>query len=184
MDSCSNLPNGGARLPGIARTAVESTLRGRSAAPPAAEGYLAQARGVFVTLRQIDGELRGCVGTLAPKCVDLVRETWHVACEAAFCDRRFPPVILTELSALWFEVSVLHPLELVESGKGLDPRCYGVVVRTPDGRRGAVLPGIAEINTVAAQLEIARKKGGIASWESATIERFRVDKFLETPAAG
>jgi AmmeMemoRadiSam system protein A len=175
----------GEQLPGIARQAVESGLRGTAESPPAAaEGYLSLPRAVFVTLFHRAGELRGCVGTLTPKCRDVVRETWQMAREAAFSDQRFPPVVGAELATVWFEVSVLHPLEGVASPQELDPRCFGVVVRTADGRRGALLPGIAEIHSADEQLELARRKGGIQPWETVRIERFRVEKFREPGPPG
>jgi len=167
-------------LPRIARQSVQAVLSGGKIRPPKARGESqGQRHGVFVTIRGPDGELRGCVGTLGPKFANVVDETWHLAREAAFQDRRFSPVGLEEFPELGFEVSVLQPLEDVASEAALDPRCYGVVVSAEDGRRGTLLPGIPEIRTVAEQVDLARRKGGIASDEPVRLQRFTVTKFKD-----
>ncbi len=99
---------------------------------------------------------------------------------AALHDHRFAPVTAGELAGLRFEVSVLHPPEPIASAAELDPRRYGVIVTTGDGRRGLLLPGIKEITTAGQQLLIARGKGGIAPDEPATLQRFQVDHFEES----
>jgi MEMO1 family protein len=123
--------------------------------------------------------LRGCVGTIAPACANLVEETWRNARLAAFHDRRFSPVTEEELADLRFEVSVLHPPEHVSSARELDPQRYGVIVSARDGRRGLLLPAIAEIETTEEQLRIAREKGWIDPDEPVTLQRFEVDHFEE-----
>jgi AMMECR1 domain-containing protein len=84
-----------------------------------------------------------------------------------------------ELANLRFEVSVLHSMERAASASDLDPARYGVVVSTEDGRRGLLLPGIAEIKTVGRQLGVAREKGGIGPEEPVMLQRFEVDHFEE-----
>jgi AMMECR1 domain-containing protein len=111
-----------------------------------------------------------------------VAETWRSARLAAFHDSRFPAVEAEELPDLRFEVSVLHSMEAVSSADELDPRRYGVVVSTKDGRRGLLLPAIAEIKTSGEQVGFARKKGRIGSNEPVMLQRFQVDHF-EEPAA-
>lgn len=149
----------GNRLPLVARAEVESTLSGVTQPLPGLQNpYLAARHGVFVTLRNADGSLRGCVGTLAPKFPNVVEETRRMAREAAFHDSRFPPVQPSEAPGLRFEVSVLHPLEDIGNASQLDPARFGVVVSTSDGRRGALLPGLDGVDTPAEQLSIARRK--------------------------
>lgn len=167
-------------LPDIARRSVETMLHGGSASAPAATGdYLTAARGVFVTLRQRNGKLRGCIGTIAPACENIVEETWRNARLAAFNDKRFSPVTLQELPQLRFEVSVLHEPEEISSVAELDPRHYGVIVSTADGRRGLLLPNLEGLDTVESQLQLARRKGAIDPEESVDISRFEVDCFVE-----
>jgi AMMECR1 domain-containing protein len=98
---------------------------------------------------------------------------------AAFQDPRFPPVTTRELPQLFFQVSVLHSMEAVAAPSEHDTNLFGVVVSTPDGRRGVLLPGIEEIKTAAEQLRLARKKGGIQPSEPVAMWRFQVDHFSE-----
>ena len=172
--------SGGAILPALARQSVMAELSGGPERPPAAtEPYLSAKRGVFVTMRERDGSLRGCCGTILPVCGSVVAETWRSARAAAFHDPRFSPVEAGELANLRFDVSVLHSLEDISSPDELNPARYGVVVATEDGRRGLLLPGIAEIKTVGEQLGIARKKAGIGPRETVQLQRFQVDHFEE-----
>jgi AmmeMemoRadiSam system protein A len=178
-----NTEREGVILPGLARQSVTAALRGSSESPPAATGqYLNAQREIFVTLRERSGELRGCAGAIPAACANLVAETWRSARLAAFHDSRFPAVEAEELPDLRFEVSVLHSMEAVSSADELDPRRYGVVVSTKDGRRGLLLPAIAEIKTSGEQVGFARKKGRIGSNEPVMLQRFQVDHF-EEPAA-
>jgi AmmeMemoRadiSam system protein A len=170
----------GAILSGLARQSVTAVLRESAETPPAATGqYLSAQGGVFVTLRERGGMLRGCAGTIVPACASVVAETWRSARLAAFQDPRFPPVLAGELPNLHFEVSVQHSMEKIPSAAELDPARYGLVVSTDDGRRGLLLPGIADIKTAAQQLDIARKKGWIEPDEPVMLQRFQVDHFEE-----
>lgn len=171
----------GSMLPALARRSVESVLFGEGdrSPPPATGGYLGEQHGVFVTIRQKDGTLRGCVGTFEPCCPDIIAETWFAARSAAAKDFRFAPVMPWELAGLRFEVSVLHSGEEVSSTAELDPLHYGVLVSTGDGRSGLLLPGIKEIATPDQQLRLARQKGGIGPEEPVTVRRFQADHFDE-----
>jgi AmmeMemoRadiSam system protein A len=172
----------GAELLRIARWSVEAALHGDHVpAPCAGQGLLAEKRGVFVTVWKLPRELRGCVGALEPHCASLLEETWRVARLAAFGDERFKPVTSAELTSLLFKVSVLEPLRTVQSEAELDPQRFGVVVRTLDGRCGALLPFLEDVKTTTEQLGIARRKGGIGPMELVSIERFAVRTFEETP---
>lgn len=170
----------GAILPAVARRSVMAALRGEPETAPAPTGkYLCTPAGVFVTIHQRSGPLRGCVGTITPACPDIVAETWRNARIAALEDKRFVPVKAEELAGLCFEVSVLHPPEPVTSAVELDPVRYGVIVTAEDDRRGLLLPGIAGIETPEQQVRLARKKGWINSDEPITLQRFQVDRFAE-----
>lgn len=174
-------PADGPALLEAARRSVEAALQRREDAPPAPpRPSLAGRHPVFVTLRRREsGALRGCVGTLTPQTRHVLEEVWEMAREAAFGDRRFPPVQAVELPGLAFEVSVLSPLEAVESPDQLDPRRHGVVVRAADGRRGALLPGLPGVDTPAQQVEVARRKAGLGPGEPVRLERFTVRQYRE-----
>ncbi len=158
----------------VAREAIRERLEGRPPRPPPVT--LAPAA-VFVTLRK-DGELRGCMGTLEPRCEDLVRETMERAVVAAFEDPRFPPLGKDELARCVIEVTVLGPPEPAAL-QDLDPARYGVEVIDAAGRRAVLLPGIPGIETAAAQVEAARRKAGIPSGAPVVLRRFSAVKVEE-----
>ncbi|MFI5338092.1 MAG: AmmeMemoRadiSam system protein A [Opitutales bacterium] len=170
-------------LPRVARSAVETNLRGGPAEPPfQPAGELTGCHGVFVTLRTASGDLRGCVGSLPPRQVNLVLETWRNAVSAARYDSRFPTVSVAELPDLRYSVTVLGDLEPVASPAELDPAEYGVVVTAADGRKGVLLPAIEGIDSREEQLEIAQRKAGIEPGEPVTLQRFKAASFPEAPA--
>ena len=74
---------------------------------------------------------------------------------------------------------MLGPLEPAADERGLDPERYGVVVADAAGRRGVLLPAIPGVDTVARQLDIARRKAGIPAREPVRVWRFTVEKFEE-----
>ena len=132
--------------------------------------------GVFVSLK-IDGQLRGCIGTFEPLTPNIVEEVVRNAVAASTKDPRFPPVDESELSLLSFSVDVLTTPEPVEDMSGLDPKRYGVIVRSGQ-KRGLLLPDLDGVNTVRKQLEIAMMKAGIsADDEDLRIERFEVKRY-------
>jgi AmmeMemoRadiSam system protein B/AmmeMemoRadiSam system protein A len=89
-------------------------------------GFL-QERGAFVTLKK-HGELRGCIGHLIGD-RPLYLAVQNVAVSAAVADQRFPPVSEEELSDLEIEISVLSPLEEVESVDQIQVGLHGVIIR-------------------------------------------------------
>jgi MEMO1 family protein len=170
-------------LPNVARLSLAAALGMCEAEPPEPDAeMLRQRAAVFVTIRTVSGQLRGCVGTLTPRRANVIEETWFNARAAAFEDTRFKPLRGDELDGLVFEVSILHSFEEVRDISGIDPQAHGVIVSTSDGRRGLLLPAIEGIDTAEQQVEIARRKGGIGSDEAVRMERFAVDKFEEQPS--
>jgi len=166
-------------LPEIAREAIRAHLEGRSPRPSAQPvGELATPAPVFVTLRQ-EGDLRGCIGELEAHCADLIAETMDRAVAAAMNDPRFPALTLAELPGTSIEISVLSPLEPVQSEAELDPEIYGIEIRDDYGHRAVLLPGLEGVNTVEEQLAITRQKAWIGPDVPITIRRFRVLKIEE-----
>lgn len=98
-----------------AASAIEARLARTAASPPPAAGLPAELlaeRATFVTLT-IEGQLRGCCGTLEPRRA-LALDVWHNAQVSAFNDPRFPPLALLEWAHVDLEISVLSPLERME----------------------------------------------------------------------
>ncbi len=174
-----------AELPCLARRAIQAYWESDTAHPPLPiGGELAKPGCVFVTLHDARGELRGCIGTLRPSEPNLGLETWRNARAAAFHDPRFTPLSPAELPGLRLSVTVLGTLESIPSPRELDPARYGVVIRAADGRRGVLLPGIDDVETVAQQLAITRHKAGIGPDEAIELQRFTVQCFKEAPPTG
>ena len=166
-------------LPSLARASIAAALSLPAGLDAPRTGDCPGGNGVFVTLHGPEGRLRGCIGTMASHTGDLAAETWRMAREAALHDPRFSPVRPDELAGLRIEVTVLEPLEEIESAAGLDPRRWGVVVRAADGRRGLLLPDIPEVTSVAQQIAIARAKAGIGLGESVKLQRFAARRIEE-----
>lgn len=135
-----------------------------------------QQAGAFVSLHK-NGQLRGCIGTIAPTCDNLAWEIVQNAVSACSRDPRFSPVRPDELDELEYSVDVLGAPEPVDSPAALDPKTYGVIVSC-GGRRGLLLPDLDGVDSVEAQLSIALQKGGIRKNEPYKIERFKVVRHL------
>ena len=93
-------------------SAIECGLGLIEVAPPDPAGLpesLRRARASFVTLT-IEGNLRGCCGTLDPA-RPLALDVWRNAQATAFRDPRFAPLTQTEWLRADLEISVLSPRE-------------------------------------------------------------------------
>ena len=129
-----------------ARHAIESLFRAPGTALPDAP-FLDEPGATFVTLR-LDGELRGCIGTLEaehPLRHDVVRN----ARNAALRDPRFEPLSEEELAGLSIEVSLLstpEPLSFTDEAdltRQVEERRHGLVLEY--GRhRSTFLPQVWE----------------------------------------
>ena len=132
--------------------------------------------GCFVSIKK-DGRLRGCIGTLAPGRRNLAEEIIYNAISAGMHDPRFPQVTPEELSRLVYDVDVLSDPEPIDSPKQLDVKRSGVIVQNGE-RRGVLLPDLAGVDTVAQQIDIARRKGNIGARERYTLWRFEVTRHV------
>lgn len=164
-------------LVSLARATLETYVREhrRISVPKGLPQELYSRRaGCFVSLKE-DGELRGCIGTILPVQSCLAEEIVSNAISAGTHDPRFAPVRAAELDELVYSVDVLTEPEPIEDGSQLDPKRYGVIVSTPDGRRGLLLPDLNGIDTVKEQMDIAARKGHIDLREDdVRLQRFEV----------
>jgi len=170
-------------LPGLAREAVETFVRsGKMLAPPGpVDGLLAERAPCFVSLKTLNGELRGCIGTIEPASDTLAEEIIANAISAATNDPRFEPVRPEELANLRYSVDVLFPAEETVM-EDLDPAVFGVIVEDESGaRRGLLLPDIPGIDNAEQQVDIAARKAGIRRGEPIRLYRFRVERYRENP---
>jgi MEMO1 family protein len=163
----------------LARLAVESyvTRAGTVAPPHLPAGVLAEHSGAFVTLREISGALRGCIGTTEPAFPNVAGEIIHNAISAATKDPRFPEVSERELPKLVYGVDVLSAAERVAGWQDLDPLQFGVIIEAEDGRRGLLLPRIDGIETAEQQWRAVHNKARIDPGAAVRIMRFTVRRF-------
>lgn len=127
-------------LLGLARSAVTEFL-GRGAAiedRTEIEKFRAP-RGAFVTLTR-NGELRGCIGFIAPV-LPLGQAVIRTAVYAATEDPRFPRVAAAELRDIRFEISVLTPARPIDDPKKIEVGRHGLIIEK-DGRSGVLLPQV------------------------------------------
>jgi AmmeMemoRadiSam system protein A len=164
----------------LARLSVEAYIRERTVIEPPENphGALAKRAGAFVTLRLLDGRLRGCIGTIEAAHSSVADEIIHNAISAATRDHRFLPVTKDELPDLSYSVDVLSIPEPARGPEDLDPAVYGVIVETVDGRRrGLLLPRIDGLESVEDQWLAVHAKAGIKPGTPVRCERFTVTRF-------
>ena len=137
---------------------------------------LKDKKGVFVSLK-INGDLRGCIGTISPTTNCIAEEIINNSISSAINDPRFSPLRKEELIDIDISVDILYPPEKT-TFEELDPKNYGVIVSC-NNRRGLLLPNLGGIDTADKQIEIALEKGGISIDENYTLERFKVKRFKE-----
>lgn len=131
--------------------------------------------GVFVSFKKA-GQLRGCIGTFAPTQPSIAEEIIQNAVSAGTEDPRFSPIKLSELAELETSVDVLGTPEQIESIDDLEPKTYGVIVRS--GRRsGLLLPDLEGVDTVTDQVSIAMQKAGIPAGKEIDLYRFTVTRY-------
>ena len=181
-----------ALLDAAARSVRHGVVAG---APPKVElgtfaPQLEAMRATFVTL-EIDGHLRGCIGSTAPH-RPLIEDVVENAYKAAFADPRFPKLAADELERLSFSVSILStPRPIVVADEAallaeLRPDRDGLVL-TAGEKRGLFLPQVwatlPEPRTFLAHL---KTKAGLAEdyWSSEVrAHRFSTETF-KTAAPG
>lgn len=151
----------GRRLTQLARGAIEAALGGAPCALPDDPG---EPGASFVTLT-LDGELRGCMGSLTPQ-GPLVEDVLDHARAAAFHDHRFDPLRREELPRLGVEVSLLSPLRPLACADEADllrhlrPGVDGLLLEY-EGRNVTFLPQVWEsLSDPAAFLLALKRKAG------------------------
>lgn len=168
----------------LARQAVESyildntTLQVPDWIP---KDMLNNKAGIFICIKR-DKELRGCIGTFLPTHPNIAEEIIGNAISAASADHRFFPITKKELNELKYSVDVLSEPEDVENAdKELDPKRFGILVKSEQGiRTGLLLPDLEGIDTIEQQISIACQKAGIDVYEeNFSIQRYTVTRYEE-----
>lgn len=161
----------------LAKNTIELYIREGRLYQPTPEELTEEMRtaqaGAFVSIHE-DGELRGCIGTIAPTRETLAEEIIHNAVSASTRDPRFPTIRPQELEHLSISVDVLGEAEAIHSLDELDVKRYGVIVEK-GYRRGLLLPDLEGVDTVEYQVAIAKRKAGIREDEEGVkLYRFEV----------
>ncbi len=141
----------------------------------AKEEMLKSKGGVFVSLK-IRGQLRGCIGTIAPTKKSIADEIINNAISSGTMDPRFEAVVEEELHLLRYSVDVLGQPERIMTLEELDVKRYGVIV-TSGYKRGLLLPDLEGVDNPADQVNIALRKAGIRDTEEFELERFEVIRY-------
>ncbi len=167
----------------LARAAMVAYVRDHQRIEPPADWSpeMQQPAGVFVSLHLPGGALRGCIGTIEPRCGSLTAEVIENAISAASRDPRFLPVREDELGTLDISVDVLTPPEPIDSVQDQNPKQHGLIVQSLRHRskRGLLLPDLEGIDTAADQLYYTRvHKANITDpKEPVQLYRFQVMRY-------
>ncbi|MGZ5106737.1 MAG: AmmeMemoRadiSam system protein A [Usitatibacter sp.] len=167
----------------IAREAIAQPARPREGRAWEDE-WLRSPAATFVTLR-LEGELRGCIGTIDPHRAmgDDVASNAH---GAAYRDSRFEPVKREEIALLAVEVSVLTPRRPIECASEQDalaqirPGIDGIYLEFASAR-ATFLPQVWE--SLPDPLDFLcelRRKAGLPTrfWHDAVkVSRYTVEKY-------
>lgn len=171
----------------LARANIAAEL-GFKAPWPEHDDFLKHPGASFVTLH-LDGQLRGCIGTLVPY-RELCDDVAENALSAAFHDPRFRPLSAAEYPEIELSVSVLSPPQPVEFDgteagaiAALQPGSDGVVLYA--GRhRATYLPQVWEsLPDPQEFLRSLKRKARLDDhfWSSEVrLERYSVDEWSES----
>jgi AmmeMemoRadiSam system protein A len=146
-----------------------------AAALKGVEAEMSARASCFVSLK-INGQLRGCIGTIEPLASNLGEEILENAVSAATRDPRFPPVDQEELPKLKVSVDVLSVPKLAQESE-LDPKKYGLIIEQMH-RRGVLLPDLEGVNDAATQMRITAQKGGIDLRKPHKLYTFTVHRYV------
>jgi len=179
----------------LAKNSVETFIKTEQMISPPddlSEEFLNRRSGTFVTIEN-RGQLRGCIGTYLPIRQNIAEEVIQNAIAAAKEDYRFGPIQEEELPDLSYTVYILDKPELIKNIFQLDPKEYGIIVRTIpmveekdevtfNGRlsykAGLLLPDLEGIDTPEKQVSIACQKARIdPKTEKFLIYRFTAEKY-------
>ncbi|MBM3523067.1 MAG: AmmeMemoRadiSam system protein B [Alphaproteobacteria bacterium] len=146
---------------GLERKAAPAIVTDRATVP-----LLAARRATFVTLN-LDGRLRGCIGSLQPHRA-LASDVATNAFKAAFADPRFKPLSAEELVRLVIHVSILSHARPIAAGseaelvRALHPDVDGLIIRD-GGRQAIFLPSVwSSIPEPLRFLRQLKRKAGLA----------------------
>jgi MEMO1 family protein len=165
-----------------ARESITNFLKTGSrkiAEPSSTDNILTKHAGVFVSI-YINKELRGCIGNFA-KDETLCDMVQRLAVSAA-CDYRFEDIRPDELPDMELEISILTPLQIIESIDNIVLGKHGILIKKGP-RSGTFLPQVATKtgwNLYEFLGHCARDKAGIGweGWKDKDSEIFTYEAFV------
>ena len=123
-----------------ARESIRSRLFGDELNLPRPTENMGTQCGAFVTIHK-RGRLRGCIGHITGV-KPLFTGIQELAVSAGFHDPRFPPLTGDEYPDIDIEISVLTPLEVIDSPEKVEVGKHGVLIQKGI-RSGVLLPQVA-----------------------------------------
>jgi len=162
----------------LAKSTVECQVKGKPLpAWTGPDGRMKADGAVFVTLKEKDGKLRGCIGSIQAYTA-LYRSIIQNAVAASSKDPRFMPVRPEELQSLDVEVTVLSPMEPVSGPGEIEIGRHGVYLEA-SGRSSVFLPHVPieqgwDLDTYLKQLAL---KAGLSpeGWKAGKLYRFTAE---------
>ena len=173
-----------------ARGHLRHTLGGPRAPRPT-NAWCEAPAATFVTLRWTNGDLQGCIGSLAAV-RPIVDDVAHHIVAAALHDPRTQPIAYADIDDLDLEISLLSPLERIEFSD--EPSMLAAIRAGTDGlvlehrsQRATLLPVMWEhLPDVATFVAALKQKAGLArTFFSPELRLFRytTDRYVETAPA-
>ncbi len=165
------------------RATIAAKLTGLTPPPLPSIEKLDRQGSCFVTLHTASGMLRGCIGNIIAY-EPLGDNLAHNAVNAALNDPRFPTLTADELDSTVIEISILTPMQTIDSIDDFEVGRHGIVLGC-NGRSAVFLPQVApeqgwDKATTLTQLSL---KAGLSpnAWQSenATFQVFEAIVFNE-----
>ena len=164
----------------LAKETIEAYIKTRKI-PPLPENtpkkFLEEKAGVFVSIYNSE-DLRGCIGTYLPTEPNIAEEIITNAIAAATRDYRFKPITAKELPELTYSVYVLEEPRQIKNLDELNPKEYGILIKSETGKSGLLLPDLPGIDTVEKQLSAVCHKCGVRiGEEKISVCKFKAKKY-------
>ncbi|MBV5343514.1 AmmeMemoRadiSam system protein A [bacterium] len=130
-----------AKLLALARTTIVAKVNGQPLPEITNPSLTLQSHsGCFVTIKQ-QGQLRGCIGSFVAQ-QPLWQTVQEMAVSAATRDPRFYPMTAPDLADFQLEISVLSPLQLIQSIDEIKVGTHGLYLMKGHAH-GVLLPQVA-----------------------------------------
>ncbi len=167
----------------LARNSINNYLAGNLQSEKInAQGWLMDNCGAFVSIHTKKGELRGCLGqfTSDKPLYLLIQE---LAISSASRDYRFSPIKNSELENITIEISVLSPLEKINSIDEIIAGTHGIYIKRGN-HSGTFLPQVMVENNWDTETFVSRcaqdkARIGPNGWKDAELYVYTAEIFSD-----